>query len=58
MSGDERKKINLKMNINKYKIRYYVSESKLEKILEKINKKDKNLNMNELILQRRKYQEI
>ena len=50
MSGDERKKINLKMNINKYKIRYYVSESKLEKILEKINKKDKNLNMNELKL--------
>ena len=50
MSGDERKKINLKMNINKYNIRYYVSESKLEKILEKINKEDKNLNMNELKL--------
>ena len=43
MNGEDKKKINLKMNINKYNIKYYVSENKLEKFLQNIKLKNKTL---------------
>jgi len=43
MNGEDKKKINLKMNINKYNIKYYVSENKLEKFLQNIKMKNKTL---------------
>ena len=43
--GEEKKKINLKMNINKYDIKYYVSETKLEKFLKNMKMKDKYLSL-------------
>ena len=45
MHGEEKKKINLKMNINKYDIKYYVSETKLEKFLKNMKMKDKYLSL-------------
>ena len=41
MNGEDKKKINLKMNINKYNIKYYISENKLEKLLQNIKIKNK-----------------
>ena len=43
MNGEDKKKINLKMNINKYNIKYYVSENRLEKFLQNIKMKNKTL---------------